>query len=126
METNNENIVMEENEINTVETVDEPVSGEVVDSTTETTELSVPEKRNGVGAKVAGTLLVAGVAAGAYGAKKLVQKLKAKKQKKEEEKTEPAETKKKPTNKVKLTLKERVLGYVDVGVEPEEEPVTEE
>ena len=126
METNNENTVMEENEINTVETVEEPVSGEVVDSTTETTELSVPEKHNGVGAKVAGTLLVAGVAAGAYGAKKLVRKLKAKKQKKEEEKTEPAEKEKKPANKVKLTLKERVLGYVDVGVEPEEEPVKEE
>ncbi len=126
METNNENIVMEENEINTVETVEEPISGEVVDSTTETTELSVPEKRNAILAKLAGAITIGGVAAMFVGGRKLCQKVKAKKQKKEEEKTEPAETEKKPTNKVKLTLKERVLGYVDVGVEPEEEPVTEE
>lgn len=126
METNNENIVMEENEINTVETVDEPVSGEVVDSTTETTELSVPEKRNAKLAKLAGTIAVGGVAALIVGGKKLYQKSKAKKQKKEEEKTEPAETKKKPANRVKLTWKERALGYVDLGEESEEEPVTEE
>lgn len=127
METNNENIVMEENEINTVETVDEPVSGEVVDSTTETTELSVPEKRNGVGATVAGILFVAGAAACVHGGKKLIQKLKAKKQKKEDEKTESVKKAKKPARrKMKLTLKERVFGYVDLGEESEEEPVTEE
>lgn len=126
METNNENIVMEENEINTVETVDEPVSGEVVDSTPETTEFSAPEKHNGVGAMAAGILFVAGAAACVHCGKKLIRKMKAKKQKKDEKKTEPAKKAKKPANRMKLTWKERVLGYVDLGEESEEEPVTEE
>lgn len=123
METNNENIVMEENEINTVETVEEPISGEVVDSTPETTEFSAPEKHNGVGAMVAGVLFVTGAAACVHCGKKLIRKLKAKKG---EKKTKPAEKKKKPVNRMKLTWKERALGYVDLGEEPEEEPVKEE
>lgn len=126
METNNENIVMEENEANTVETVEEPVSGEVVDSTPETTEFSAPEKHNGVGAMVAGVLLFAGAAACVHCGKKLIRKLKVKKPKKGEKKTKPAEKKKKPANRLKLTWKERALGYVDLGEEPEEEPVKEE
>lgn len=125
METNNENTVMEENEINTVDPVDEPISGEVVDSTPETTEFSAPEKHNGVGAMVAGVLFVAGVAACVHCGKKLIRKLKAKKQK-NEKKTKPTEKKKKPANRVKLTLKERALGYIDLGEESEEEPVKEE
>ena len=117
METMNENVVMEEQTTEIVEQAQEPVSGEVYNSEAEAIEATTEEEHSGLGLAAGIARVVGGVAAAA-GAKKLKNRIKAKKQKPEGE--DDAAADQEPANVRKLTLKERLTGKIEVAAEEAE------